>query len=296
MRPATLPIRGKNSWQNRIAMLGFRTNWQEVTLAVKMAVCVKQVLDPEIPASAFRVNPETNRPSDAPGIPPVINGFDENAVEAALRIKDAEGGSITVLSVGGAFESDVMKKPLSMGADELVLVQDETVADLDSFGTAYVLSRAISKLGGVELVLCGRQASDWDNAQVPLGLAEMLELPCITIAQKIEVVDDGVVVHRALSDGYEVVEAGLPALVTVSNELGEPRYATLRGIMTAGRNTPTVWSAGDLELEPDNLRPRVRVTGLEVPTVNRECQFIEGEDDAASGRLLALKLREEGLI
>ena len=265
-------------------------------MPVDIVVCVKQVLDPEIPASAFRMDADANRAIGAPGVPPVINGFDENAVEAALRIKDAVGGKITVLSVGSRFETDVMKKPLSMGADELVLVQDEALSDLDSFGTAYALSRAIDRIARFDLVLCGRQASDWDNAQVPLGLAEMLELACVTIAQKVEVVDDGVVVQRALTDGYEVVEAPMPALVTVSNELGEPRYATLRGIMAAGRKTPTVWSAEDLGLEEGKLAPRVQVTGLFVPEVDRKCEFIEGEDEADAGRMLALRLREDGLI
>jgi electron transfer flavoprotein beta subunit len=265
-------------------------------LPLRTVVCVKQVIDPEMPPSAFKVDPETNRATDAPGIPPVINGFDENAVEAALRIKDAVGGTVTVLSVGDNFETDVMKKPLSMGADELVLVQDDVVAHLDSYATAFVLSRAISRLEGADLVLCGRQASDWDNSQVPLGLAEILELPCITIGQRVAVIDGGLVVHRALPDGYEVVEAGLPALVTVTNELGEPRYPTLRGIMAAGRKTPTVWTAADLGFGPDDLAPRVLVTGLDVPIVDRECEFIEGESDAESGRMLAMKLHEEGLI
>jgi electron transfer flavoprotein beta subunit len=253
-------------------------------------------MDPETPASAFRVDRETNRVADAPGIPPVINGFDENAVEAALRIRDAVGATITVLSVGGGFMMDIMKKPLSMGADSLVLVQDDSVGELDSYATAYVLSEAIKRIGRFDLVLCGRQASDWDNAQVPLGIAELLGLPCVTVAQKVDVVDGGVVVQRALADGYEVVEAAMPALITVTNELGEPRYATLRGIMAAGRKTPTVWTAQDLDLDPSTLVPKITVTDLFIPVTDQECELIQGEDDADSGRLLALRLREEKLI
>jgi len=263
---------------------------------VDIVVCVKQVMDPETPASAFRVDRETNRVADAPGIPPVINGFDENAVEAALRIRDAVGATITVLSVGGGLMMDIMKKPLSMGADSLVLVQDDSVGELDSYATAYVLSEAIKRIGRFDLVLCGRQASDWDNAQVPLGIAELLGLPCVTVAQKVDVVDGGVVVQRALADGYEVVEAAMPALITVTNELGEPRYATLRGIMAAGRKTPTVWTAQDLDLDPSTLVPKITVTDLFIPVTDQECELIQGEDDADSGRLLALRLREEKLI
>ena len=265
-------------------------------MSVEIIVCAKQVMDPETPASSFRIDSGARRAIPAPGMPPVLNGFDENAVEAALRIKDAVGGRITVLSLGTQFVMDVMKKPLSMGADELVLVDDASLADLDASATAYALSEAIKKIGRFDLVLAGRQASDWDNAQVPLGIAELLGLPCITVAQKVDVVNGGIVVERVLEDGYEVVEAELPALVTASNELGEPRYATLRGIMAASRKAPTVWTADDLGLEPSKLAPKVRVTDVFIPVSERRCEFIEGEDEADSGRLLALRLSEQGLI
>ena len=113
----------------------------------------------------------------------------------------------------------------------------ENVAD--SFFTASLLSAAIKKLGDFDLVLCGRQASDWDNAQVPLGVAELLGIPCITIAKNVQVGDGKVTVERVVPDGYEVIEGPLPSLVTVSNELGQPRYPTLRGIMAATRKKPT---------------------------------------------------------
>ena len=265
-------------------------------MPVKIILCVKQVIDPETPVSAFRINPEAKRVIPAPGIPPVVNGFDENAVEAALRIKDSVGAEITVLSLGNNFVMDVMKKPLSMGADQLVLLQDAAVEDLDAFATAYALSEAVKKLGEFDLILCGRQASDWDNAHVPIGIAEMLGLPCITVAQSVEVVDRGLVVGRVLTDGYEVVEASLPALVTVSNELGEPRYPTLRGIMAASRKTPTVWTAADLGIDPARLTPKLRLIDLFVPVNERHCEFVDGENDADAGRKLALRLREEKLI
>ena len=265
-------------------------------MPLNIVVCVKQVVDPETPASAFQIDAEAKRVVPAPGIPPVVNGFDENAVEAALRIKDSGEANITVVSVGNNFAMDVMKKPLSMGADQLVLVQDEAVEDLDAFATAYVLTEAIKKLGEFDLVLCGRQASDWDNATVPLGVAEMMDLPCITVAQKVEAVDGGLVVQRAITDGYEVVEAPVPALVTVSNELGEPRYPTLRGIMTASRKAPTVWTAADMNLDAARLAPKLRLVDLFIPTVDQECEFIEGDDEADAGRKLALRLREAKLI
>ena len=266
-------------------------------MAVDMIVCVKQVMDPETPASAFQIDPDINRVREAPGIPPVVNGFDENAVEAALKIKDAQGGTITILSVGANFVMDVMKKPLSMGADELVLLQDDAFPNsIDSFFTAQLLAAAIRKLGGFDLIICGRQASDWDNAQVPLGVAEILGLSCIALGKKVEVKGDKVSVERITSDGYEVVEAPLPALVTVSNELGQPRYPTLRGIMAATRKRPTIWSAADLGADASQLEPRVTLQELFVPVRDQQCEIIEGEDPADAGRQLALKLREAKLI
>ena len=265
-------------------------------MAINIVVCAKQVVDPETPASAFRIDPNTKSVVPAAGIPPVVNGFDENAVEAALQLKESDGANITVISVGNGFVMDVMKKPLSMGADELVLIDDPLTAELDAFATAQALAEAIKKVGTFDLVLCGRQASDWDNSMVPLGVAELLGLPSVTMAQKIETQNGGIVVQRALTDGYEVVQAPLPALVTVSNELGEPRYPTLRGIMMAGRKRPTVWTASDIGLNESALAPRLNLEDLYVPVSDKQCEFIEGEDEADAGRQLALKLREARLV
>ena len=266
-------------------------------MPVKIAVLAKQVIDPEMPMAAFNIDPNAKAVVTPPNIPPVVNGFDENAVEAALRIKDEQEASVTVISTGTAFALDVMKKPLSMGADELVLLQDDAFANtIDSFFTAQILATAIRKLGGFDLVICGRQASDWDNAQVPLGVAEILGLACISLGKKVTVQGDKVEVERLTPDGYEVVEASLPALVTVSNELGQPRYPTLRGIMTATRKLPTIWSVADLELDTSQLEPRLTLRELFVPVQEQHCEMIEGDDSADAGRQLAMKLREAKLI
>jgi electron transfer flavoprotein beta subunit len=190
-----------------------------------------------------------------------------------------------------------MKKPLSMGADELVLLQDDAFENsIDSFFTAQLLAAAIRKLGGFDLIICGRQASDWDNAQVPLGVAEILGLSCVSLGKKVEIKDGKVSVERITNDGYEVVEAPLPALVTVSNELGQPRYPTLRGIMAATRKRPTIWTSADLDADASQLEPRVTLQELFVPVRDQQCEIIEGDDAADAGRQLALKLREAKLI
>ena len=265
-------------------------------MALNIVVAAKQVIDPEMPVSAFKLDPEAKQVVTPPNIPPVVNGFDENAVEAALRIKETQEATVTVVSMGKSFSLDVMKKPLSMGADELLLLQDETFDNTaDSFFTAQNLAAAVKKLG-YDLIICGRQASDWDNSQVPLGIAEILGIPCITLGRKVDVSEGKVTVERNVPDGYEVMETSLPALVTVSNELGQPRYPTLRGIMAATRKRPTVWTAADLDIDASQLKHQVEVVKLFVPITEKQCQFIEGEDDADAGRKLALALREAKLI
>ena len=250
-----------------------------------------------MPMAAFRIDGEAKQVVPPANIPPVVNGFDENAVEAALQIKDSQEATVTVISTGPEFALDVMKKPLSMGADELVLLQDDAFQNtIDSFVTAQLLAAAIRKLGGFDLIICGRQASDWDNAQVPLGVAEILGLSCISLGKKVTVADGNAIVERIVPDGYQVVEAPLPALVTVSNELGQPRYPTLRGIMAATRKRPTVWSKGELDLDDSQAGTRVSLRQLFIPVSDQECEIVEGEDAAESGRLLALKLREAKII
>ena len=262
-------------------------------MAIKIGVLAKQVLDPEMPMAAFRIDGDAKKVVPPPNIPPVVNGFDENAVEAAVQIKDAQEATITVISSGTSFAMDVMKKPLSMGADELVLLQDDAFENtIDSFLTAQCLAAAVRKLGGFDIIICGRQASDWDNAQVPLGVAEILGLSCISLGKKVAVQDGKARVERIIPDGYEVVEAPLPALVTVSNELGQPRYPTLRGIMAATRKQPTIWSVADLDLDASQSEPRITLREVFVPVSDQECEFIEGENAAEAGRALAVKLRE----
>ncbi len=267
-------------------------------MGLHVIATAKQVMDPETPASGYRVDRDAKRVVLTAQIPPVINGFDENGLEAALRIKDAGSDvKVTVLSAGPSFVMDVMKKALSMGSDEMVLVQDDALASVsDSVVTAKVLAAAINKIGDFDLIVCGRQASDWDNAQVPLILAELLGLPCISLVRKVEVKDGQVDCEQVLENGYAVVSAALPAVVTVSNELGEPRYPNIRNIMAAARKTPTTWTLSDIGLSEGDVTPNLQLLDLLIPEKQSQCEFIEGEDEADAGRQLALKLREAKII
>ena len=266
-------------------------------MPVKIGVLAKQVIDPEMPAAAFQIDPSIKQVVPPANIPPVVNGFDENAVEAALQIKDSQEATVTVISAGSSFALDVMKKPLSMGADELVLLQDDLFNHtIDSFQTAFLLAEAIKKLAGFDLIICGRQASDWDNAQEPLGVAALLGLSCVSLGKKVGIDGENVVVERLIPDGFEVVHAPMPSLVTVSNELGQPRYPTLRGIMAATRKLPTIWAANDLGVSSEMLEPRVTLHDLFIPERDQVCEMIEGDNEEEAARNLAQKLREAKLI
>ncbi len=262
---------------------------------MNMIVCCKQVIDPEAPPASFKVDASSNTVIPPPGVPPVISPFDENAVEAALKIKDAQGGKVTAISLGVNLTRDVVKKPLSMGADELVLLEDEAFVDGDSWSTAYALAMAIKKIGEYDIIFCGRQAADWDSGQVGSGIAEILGLPSVTLARKIEVTDGKAKVERVTPDGYDVIEVSLPALITVSNEIGEARYPTIKGIMAAKRKEPVVWKPADIGVDAAQLGAagsRAKLTRLFQPVKEGKCEIIEGESPEEAGANLAAKLRE----
>jgi electron transfer flavoprotein beta subunit len=262
---------------------------------VDMIVCCKQVIDPEAPPATFKVDTATNKVVPPQGVPPVISPFDEQAVEAALRIKDAKGGKITAISLGVGLLRDVVKKPLSMGADELVLLEDPAFAEGDSWSTAYALAMAIKKVGKFDLIFCGRQASDWDSGQVGSAIAEILDLPSVTIAKKVEVADGKVKVERVTADGYEVVEVTPPALITVSNELGAARYPTIKGIMAAKRKEPTVWKPADIGADPAKIGAsgrRTKLVKLFQPVREGKCEVITADTPEEAAVKLAQKLRE----
>ncbi|HZU75759.1 MAG TPA: electron transfer flavoprotein subunit beta/FixA family protein [Dehalococcoidia bacterium] len=260
-------------------------------------VCVKQIPDPETPAAAFKVDAANNKVIPAQGVAPVISPFDAQAVEAALRIRDAQGsGKITVLSMGPASARDAIKHGLAMGADEGVLVSDPALDDADAYVTARVLAAAIQKIGGYQLILTGRQAADWDQGIVPSGIAEILGLPSVTVAKSVTATDGKVTVERVLQDGFETVEATLPAVVTISNELGDPRYPQLRQIMMAARKQVTTYTPADLGLSSADLQPRLKLEKLFVPVNTSQVEIIEGDTPAEQAANLARKLREAKLI
>jgi electron transfer flavoprotein beta subunit len=266
---------------------------------LNMIVCIKQVPDWEAPADTFKIDPERKKLIPPPNIDPRISLFDEHAIEAALQIREKHGGKVTIVSMGPDFAQRAVKQAVAMGADEGILLKDAAFDDSDTYATAYILAEAIKKIGAFDLILCGRQAADWDVGQVGLGIAELLEIPSVAIAQKLEVSDDKVVIERIVEGGYDVMEVNLPALVTVSNEINKPRYPTLRGIMAAGKKQIPRWDAAALGLDTARIGAQAahaKILKLYVPVHEAHCEFLEGETDEEKGEKLALRLREAKLI
>ena len=259
-------------------------------------ICLaKQVPDPETPASQFKVDEAAKKVLPVPGIQPVPSQFDTIGVEAALRIKDKMPDAIiTVLSLGPDSFRDTIKHCLAMGADEGVHINDPAVNDADHWVTAEVLAAAIQKLGPYDLVIAGRQAVDWDMGVVGSTIAEILGVPVMTIAKQIDFDGSKVTVERVLLDGFETVEAPTPAVVTVSNELGEPRYPQLRQIMLAAKKEVKNWTLADLGIAAPAAR--VNLEALFVPDTSVQTEFIEGETAQEKAEKLAQRLSEAKLI
>ena len=263
-------------------------------------VCVKQIPSPDAAFSMLKIDEQAKKVFPAPGLQLVMSPFDEQAIEAALRIRESAGeAKITALTLGPDGARNVLKHALAMGADEAVLVNDEALGDPGREATAYALSRAIASLGAVDLVLTGRQAADTDAGIVGCGIGELLGLPVVTFARAIDVNGATARVERVLADGVETLEVDLPALVTVSNEIGAARTPSLRETMRAARKPFAVRTGSDVGVDVETLArfssraPRER---LFVPAKESRCELIEGADETAQALALARRLREARLI
>ena len=263
-------------------------------------VCVKQIPDPETPAAAFKVDEAAMQVLPAQGISPVISPFDAQAVEAALRIKDAAGeGSVSVISLGPDSARDAIKHGLAMGADEGYHLNDDAFAGGDAWSTALALSKAIEHVGRPDVLIFGRQAADWDQGQVGSIVAELLDLPSATVLRSVELGDGAITVSRVVADGFETMQLPTPCVITISNEFGDPRYPQLRQIMQAARKQVTELSAADLGLDGSDVGAagsRVEMHALYQPTSDIEVDIVEGDTPEEKAQGLVAKLREAKII
>ena len=246
---------------------------------MKIAVCVKQVPDAAVHK---RIDPGTKR-LDRSG-EGSLNQFDTQAVEEALRIKEAEGdGELVLVSLGPADALDSLRKALAMGADRAVLVSDEAAAGSDLVATSRALA-AVLEREGADLVVFGQQSSDSDGAVLWAAVAERLRRPVISQVAELTLADGKVRGKRQTEFGYDVIEAPLPAVVAVSDAINEPRYPSLKGIMGAKKKPQETLSAADLGLDPGILGKQgsgTTVMALGDPPPRGDARKIEDDGSAA---------------
>ena len=208
-------------------------------------VCVKQVPD----TSDVKINRETNT-LVREGVESIINPFDTYAIEEAIRLKEAHGGKVTVISMGPPQAMEALKEAVAMGCDEALLLSDRAFAGADTWATAYTLAKAIERVGDADIIFCGKQAIDGDTGQVGPGIARQLGITQLTYVFKIRMIDiesQVLEVERLLEEGREIVSSPLPAVVTVVKDINQPRYPTFKGLRRATRMQIPTWSADDIE-------------------------------------------------
>jgi len=259
---------------------------------MNILVCVKRVPDTE---SRIRIQLETKSIAED-GLNFVISPYDEYAVEEALKLREAKGGTVRVVSVGKDAAVAVLRKCLAMGADEAFLVKDDSPETYDGLRTARIIARAVErKFAGTDLLLFGKQSVGADNSQVPAMVAELLGLPQATVVTKLEVEGTSATALREIEGGMEKVVLSLPAVVTAQKGLNEPRYETLKGIMAAKKKDIPVVKLEELGLGPDELASQVEVTGLDVPAQRQAGKILKG-DPIETARELVRLLRAEAKV
>ncbi|MFH1354642.1 MAG: electron transfer flavoprotein subunit beta/FixA family protein [Candidatus Omnitrophota bacterium] len=258
---------------------------------MKIVVCIKQV--PE--TTDVRINPETNT-LIREGVKSMINPFDMYAIEEAIRLKEKTNGKVTVISMGPPQADSALREAISFGADEAILLSDRAFAGSDTWATSYTLSEAIKKVGDFDLIICGKQASDGDTAQVGPGIATHLDIPQVTYVKKIEEIKDkSLRVERMMEEGFEIIETPIPALLTVVKEINEPRMPSLKGMIKAKSATIKTWTQKELELDPQKIGlcgSPTQVVKIFAPPQRKGGEMIEGEVSHIANKLVDL-LKDE---
>lgn len=268
-------------------------------MALHIIVCVKQVPDTaELP----KIDPAKAMAGDE-GVPRIVNPWDEYAIEEALRLKEKHGGKVTALTMGPERAIEALRKAIAMGADDAILLDDPAFAGSDAGATAYILATAIRKVGAFDLILCGKQSVDGDSGQVAPGIARHLRIPQLTFVAKVRALDPAsksIIVERLLEEGREVVQAPLPALLSVVKEINEPRYPSFLGIRKAAKLQPPVWGMKELGLAPEQVGTQgsaTRWTDLRRPPARAsQCEIIQGATAAEKAARLVDRLLAEKII
>lgn len=261
-----------------------------------IVVTLKQVFDPNTPPVLLQVAPDEKSIEMRSGMSPVLNGYDANAVEEALKIKEAVGGTVTVITVGDDQAIAQLRRAIAMGADGGVHIKGAIGLECDSFVIADQLAKAIQKLGNVDLVLSGKASSDTDAGQTHLILAEKLGFASVSPVKAITQVEaQAVTVERMGEDVTQRLKARLPLLVGISNEANKPRTAGLKGVMMAKKVAIPTWTEADLggaSTAPASELKRLFIK----PAIKVDTVMISEGSDEAKGRALADRLVQEGVV
>ncbi|HJX38829.1 MAG TPA: electron transfer flavoprotein subunit beta/FixA family protein [Anaerolineae bacterium] len=261
---------------------------------MNIVICVKQVPDTE---TKIKVK---DGQVDHAETKYVVNPYDEYAIEEGLRIRERLGeGKITLVSTGPERVKDALKSGLALGADEAIHLVDEAFEGSDPYATALILSKAVAKLD-YDIILCGKQGVDEDHAQVGIILAELLDLPHVSVVTKLEISEDrqAVVAHREVEGGHEAVQAPLPSVITAQKGLNEPRYASIKGIMAVKKKVIPEWNATELGVEKNQAGAMAaKMTFLEVTLPpERTAGQVFAEDPVQDAIKVAHLLRDEAKI
>jgi len=260
---------------------------------LNIIVCLKQTFDTEA-----KITLDSNGQINSQGVNLIINPYDEFAVEEALRIKEAKGGQVTVISLGNERAEEALRQALAMGADKAVLLSGPELLGGDEYTVANALAKAVSGLE-YDLILCGFKAVDDGSSQVAGRLAEALGLPQVTVVTKLEVGDGKAVAHREIDGGTEVVEVALPALFTAQKGLNEPRYPSMKGIMQAKKKELTRLGAADLGLEASavgSAGARFKVLSYSLPAARAAGKALTGEAADTAAQLAQLLHNEAKVV
>jgi electron transfer flavoprotein beta subunit len=256
---------------------------------LKIIVCIKQVADSEA-----KVKAENGQVSWGDATL-VINPFDEYAVEGALQQKEAQGSTVTALCIGPESAKEALKHALAMGADDSILISDAALASLDTQGAAHILAAAIKKIGGVDLVIFGRQTLDDGSGLTSAQTARILGWPMLGLVGQIKVDNQGLQVERVIEEGRQIVSAKLPAVLSVVQSIGEPRYPSFMGIRKASKAEIPVWSLKELGVSaPASLVSRLDL--VTPPSRDITCEIISGDSPAAIAESLADKILAEKIL
>ena len=258
----------------------------------RILVCLKQAVD----VSQLKADPATRQLVTA-GAAKKISDFDKNALEEAIRIKEKLGGvEVLTLTVSSEDARAVLREGLAIGADKAYLLNDPGVQSVDTWGTANVLAEMIKKIGEFDLILCGEASLDSFSGLVGSRLSELLNLPQISSARKVTVEGNAVIAERSLEDASETVRAKMPALISVTREINQPRIPSLMMIMKASKKEIVNWSLKDLNLPAEKLAPKTEVLEALAPKMERKKIKITGESVQEIAEKLARALIQEGVV